>query len=127
MLLALLVLVIIILIVSLVTFIVFHFLFRSGDKIGLNYKKGVSQEFDYVAGNIQQITNTMENAACKEIKNFTLNDDDFPSVPCNMLFQNADVSIQNILNNVCTNDKIDKTKLQKLINGARDSMCYQEW
>lgn len=142
MLVALLLVIIVIMIVSLVAFTIYHFIKRT-DKIGLNYKKGVSQEFDSIAENIQKIVNMMENTKCKEIKTMLASEmyktmlNETSSISCNDMrseLKNLETLepgtaslITSIFASVCTGEKLDKTKIEKLVNGVYDSMCSQEW
>lgn len=143
MLVALLFVIIIIMIVSLVAFTIYHFITKGPAKIGLNYKKGVSQEFDSIATNIQVIVNKMENATCKEMKSLLASEmyqtmlTSASSTSCAEMraelqhIETADPAIKDLMStifsSVCTGDKMDKAKLDKLVKGTYDSMCSQEW
>ena len=147
MLVGILILFIAIILISFILFVVYHFVSirHKSDKIGLNYKTGVSPEFDSIVADLQKVVNLMENTMCSEVKAMLTSEmykiiaDGASQVSCDELRKElqtelvefTDPSIKNlvtnILNNICTGSTMDKDKVEKLVKGTYNSLCYQEW
>jgi len=144
MLVAILIFLIFLVIAILIAFIIYHFISKkSTNKIGLNYKPGVSKEFDTLVYDIQKLVNMFENSTCKEVKTFLASEvyrmflDQASQISCDELRKEIDVVainnpefkqiVNNILNQICSGSNMDKSKLEKTVINTYSSMCFQEW